>query len=608
VKKVCLSTLRFKLGYLLRTCPQSVSQLPLSQENSSSSRERCRVCAQPCTRPCANCLTDLIRDPIKRYKDFTTRADLAEILPKFDKDPRLDLTIVMVSVLLTFSGIGRHRTELNAAPLRSASTQRILQAALLLELQRQRFPDHVPLRLLLIRLYLLLGCASLAYQLWAPMEVKRTILDALGPLFFDRLSSVAPTLFIGTRPVIDPVLQHYNFVLADRHPLRIWDAFASGSYSSILDIVEYDDRIRRSCAMVMSVVEDRRATRAFAGKLETFDEAHLVADITDDTILADSTDYGSFPNLESSFGPPLHDFIRLGPPPSNERSHLALLAERFYDLVTFKPPKDYKPTKVNVAAAQEREYNTETLLRLSNSFSRFLHAEAIGSKLTQAEHGCFTALSLLSSTLLLVFSTPKAEPLPASFTEASTALRACVSDLRDTVLMPITARADGTNGSPPSTLIADPLFPVVTDPHSLSTLRETALALRHAATFALSFHEREVARDRTGKSNLHKEAVAELKAIDKLGTEILVAVKARVKEVKDRLGEGGWLDRMAEWTFGSELEREGSEGVGDEVTKAVYGFVTGGEDGVSVVEEWAGRIVESWREGWKGLGMVRMDI
>jgi hypothetical protein len=39
----------------------------------------------------------------------------------------------------------------------------------------------------------------------------------------------------------------------------------------------------------------------------------MLANITESTILVNKTDYGSFPNFESINGPPLHEFLRLGP-------------------------------------------------------------------------------------------------------------------------------------------------------------------------------------------------------------------------------------------------------------------------------------------------------
>lgn len=39
----------------------------------------------------------------------------------------------------------------------------------------------------------------------------------------------------------------------------------------------------------------------------------VLAEITDDTELSSTVDYGSFPNLESSLSPPLHEILAVGP-------------------------------------------------------------------------------------------------------------------------------------------------------------------------------------------------------------------------------------------------------------------------------------------------------
>lgn len=147
---------------------------------------------------------------------------------------------------------------------------RLLQAIVILGAQVSKTPNEVPLRLVLVQFYLLLGCASLAYQTWLPMDVKRTIQDALSPLFFDRISSISPGLFSQNRhPLMEPLTSYYTGLLREASPVKVWDAFAAGSYSSILDMATYWDRLRRSCTIVMTAVEERRATRAHGGRIET---------------------------------------------------------------------------------------------------------------------------------------------------------------------------------------------------------------------------------------------------------------------------------------------------------------------------------------------------
>lgn len=146
---------------------------------------------------------------------------------------------------------------------------RFLQAVVILGTQISKTPNEIPLHLLLVQLYRLMGSASLAYQTWVPMDVKRTIQDSLSPLFFDRIFSIAPGLFQQSRPALtEPLRSYYAGCLRDKSPVKIWDAFAAGSYTSILDMAEYNDRLRRSCTLVMTAVEGRRATRALGGRLD----------------------------------------------------------------------------------------------------------------------------------------------------------------------------------------------------------------------------------------------------------------------------------------------------------------------------------------------------
>jgi hypothetical protein len=67
---------------------------------------------------------------------------------------------------------------------------------------------------------------------------------------------------------MDPLRTYYTSSLRNESPLKIWDAFNEGSYTSILDLTAYDDRLRKSCTLVMTLVEEARATRAFGGKID----------------------------------------------------------------------------------------------------------------------------------------------------------------------------------------------------------------------------------------------------------------------------------------------------------------------------------------------------
>ncbi|KAK0712889.1 N-acetyltransferase B complex non catalytic subunit-domain-containing protein [Lasiosphaeria miniovina] len=593
LKKVILKTLECRLRYLLTTCPQTLSHYPSVVDGQEQEKPyRCRFCSQLADLPCEHCLRKTVVTATATYKQLSADSALAEAIPRLDKDPRADLALVMGLSLLKLAGLrAKGNTEPARQPLRDIRLDLWLQALLLLDTQLKLTPSDVGLRLLLVQLYLQAGCASYALQLWKPMDVKRTIQDALSPLFFDRISSLSPGLFQGGRPLMEPLRSYYASSLRDKCPVRVWEAFSSGSYTSIIDMSIYDSKLRKSCTLVMTLVEERRAMRYFAWKTEPdIDDQSLAEGITDETVLVNKTDYGSFPNLESLHGPPIQDFLRLGPGLSNERLQLGFLSEQYYDVLAFKPPKDYKPAKPNDVAIRDRNYVAERVADLSNSLTDFLHRTATPSLLTSAELVYYTVVSLLSASVVTSLYIPRADPAPPKTLSMTTSsVRTALAGLRSELTSP---RVNPTTSQTCKAL---------TNMHNVAYVRETAVAVKHTAAFVLAFYDNEMARDRTGKSALHKDVVAEMKALEAVATKTLAETKAHVQKLKEQLGEAGWLDRMLEWAYSDESSSSSSQD--DEALQAVKSVVSDSAH----AEEWGGKLLESWREGVKGWGMVRME-
>lgn len=260
--------LEIKFRYFLTTCPLTQEHIAVVAE-AGDAQLKCKFCSATTTKNCTSCLEGVASSALSTYQGLEKTP---EILRGLDKDPHVDLALVASSALLKLSGLRQSPSQSRLAPLSSADASRILQAAAVLAAQLSRTPNEIPLRLLLVQVYLLLGCGSLAHATWVPMDVKRTIQDALSPLFFDRLSWLSPGLFQhsgpGRQALTEPLTSYYTGCLRERSPVKIWDAFTAGSYTSILGMAAYSDRLRRSCTLVMSVVEERRATRALGGKLE----------------------------------------------------------------------------------------------------------------------------------------------------------------------------------------------------------------------------------------------------------------------------------------------------------------------------------------------------
>ena len=185
------------------------------------------------------------------------------------QDPRRDLAVTIAVALLQRAGLAKRKLHNEFQPsLQMVQRSLLLQGTLVLDTQLKINTGDISIRLLLVQLYLLLGCASLAYETWQPLGIKRSIQDSLSPLLFDRISTVSPGLFLGSQPLMEPLRSYYMSVSKENAPSKVWDAFSTANYNSIVDIEAYDFALRRSCTMVMTAVEERRGTRLLGGKIE----------------------------------------------------------------------------------------------------------------------------------------------------------------------------------------------------------------------------------------------------------------------------------------------------------------------------------------------------
>ncbi|KAH8900932.1 hypothetical protein GQ53DRAFT_790362 [Thozetella sp. PMI_491] len=570
-----LEVLEHKIRYFISTSPRTLSPRHLAVGDDQSMPYQCQICSSATTDPCMACLQKLVTASTKTYKKLMAEEGAPSSY-------RQDVALVIAMSLLKLAGL-KERAAQTQPSLQVVNKSLFLQGVLVLDSHVKRNTGDIGARILLSQLYLLLGCATLAYQTWVPLDIKRTIQDSLSPLFFDRISTISPGLFQGSRPLMEPLRSYYNNVLQNNAPVKIWDAFSSGSYHSIVGVVEYDKALRRSCTLAMTLVEERRATRAFGGKLEDEIKSNpLLQGIGSNTTLVNSTKYGPIPNFESSHVAPIHDLVRFGPELSSERCHLALLTEQYLDLITLKPPKEFKPVKANEIGSKYLAYTADSLTSLQHHLSSITNRIA-WAKLTTSEHMYYNAICQLVTLLLVSLKSAPGGAAPELISTLAASVRLTLGELQ--------AEAHDC--------AADP-FQALSSMHVLSTYRDAAFAARHTAAFALAHHEREVARDRSGKSGLHKEAVAEMKVLDAVAGKALGLAKGWIKGLKDLLGEGGWLDRMLEWMFQDDAEADNKQ---KELGQAVEDMV----EGRSEAEDWASRVVESWGEGVRGWGMIRWE-
>lgn len=219
---------------------------------------------------CERCLQQVAITALQQYKAAISDAKLREeVLPKEPVDPISEFALIGACALLKLGGAGEYTRS--GAPgsttLAAADIQLVLQAIVLLEAYFSALPKNDALRMMLVKLYLLIGCVSRAKILWDSYGVKNAILDSLAPLFYDRLSTFAPHFFAslsakdGNPTRISPLISYFDTALRRTYPKGLKDALDYDSYSSITGLYDFYEKLKSSCTMIMVRAESRRGRR-----------------------------------------------------------------------------------------------------------------------------------------------------------------------------------------------------------------------------------------------------------------------------------------------------------------------------------------------------------
>lgn len=328
VNSARVRTLALKLQYFVSTCPSMYINIPGGLRKSIVSEEEIDH------KSSGSSFSAISGEALKVHQSLS---DITDDHPAVETEIRPDLVILIA--LCNVQQAFPPSTDKLRSP---ASLQPLLRALLILEHQLSLTPKHGAITLLLVQLHLLLGTAPRAREIWETLGVKRTIMDSLAPLFYDRLSTVAPDVISPADnwgwQLMELLNSHYDASLRLRMPRRLIDAFEARSYGSVLSIPEYIENLRWSCTRVMSLVEEGRTERALGHNfLEVFQDNRfsmfswlnestvsanqIPAEVADDTQLKEVIDYGSFPSWDCSSRPPVYARLRVGPAPTVSPTH-----------------------------------------------------------------------------------------------------------------------------------------------------------------------------------------------------------------------------------------------------------------------------------------------
>lgn len=237
--------------------------------------------------------------------------------------------------------------------------------------------------------------------------------------------------------------------------------------------------------------------------------------------------------------------------------------------MSYRPPTVYKPGSAVLGI--EQTFVVEMMGQLGNSMSKFLRGAASNS--TSSEMIYFEAVHLLAALIPLCVNIDRTAPLSGVFSQIADAVKAAMDSHRASL------PTLGTG--------IDATVMMVRSLHTLAMFRDTAMATKLTTQWVLAFNEREKERDRSGKSNLPRDVVAQVKGLQLAAEVALKEGKAVVATLKGEVGSGSeFAKKLRRWVF--------EDGKGQDVDEVI-------EDGT--VKE----LVESWRQNITGWGQVKWE-
>lgn len=570
----------------------------------------CKCCDRRISQDlvCVFCYASIVGSALKRYRDAICDMEFRrDVLPLTNGDPLSELAMVGSLGLLQLARVknSRQYRRNQASPLYSADIQYLFQAIVWLDSYLTAWPKNDPLRMLLVKLYLLIGCVSRALSLWDKFDVKNVVLDSLGSLCFDRISTFAPGLFANatghSSNAMKTFLRYYDNAIRANIPKKIVDAFHQQSWQSIPDMFTFSENLKRSCTLVMAVVEERRGERVKTGKsLHDIGTDPLVSNLTLAHTLKDNTDLSYLPNFGGKDAVPTQVLVSHGPSLSSARAHLSLQAERFIDLVSYIQPRDYKPSKVGIILQADQKFASDMSIHVGRLVEEVLKE----TELTLPEVHYYRIILKLSKLVVDLLSLYCLVPQPSA--DSRTVIESSIKD----VLVELKEQSRNFLDVPATYTSKLRGFHGFVALHAMGMLRESALVIKLTASYLTAAMDKVKAADKVSRS--HAEMTWASNQLKTLTTEAAAAEKQiehRIKGLKELVQGGGWIDRLHAWTFADsthytslesrevmKMQKEFRESLATDLKSAIGGN--------AAFERWAGTVVESWQDlvnGWSAV-------
>jgi N-terminal acetyltransferase B complex non-catalytic subunit len=267
---------------------------------------------------------------------------------------------------------------------------------------------------------------------------------------------------------------------------------------------------------------------------------------------------------------------------------LDILAEKYFEIMSSRPLNQYKATNLSLAHGVDQAFVLESLARLNNSFNKLLYQ--CQPLVTSQEYIFYSLISLLTAVIPLAVTSGRVASLLETLGQL---INAAILGIEELSAMALSL--------PPQEDTAHLLF-MFYSLHGLSRLRDGAAGAKHAAAYIVAINEREKEQDRSGKSNLPKEVMANIKSLDSAATAALKAGKERVALLKKEVVMGNFNSIIESWVFPPSIGKADGDlysGISDDIRGLVKDRDT--------LFLWVKSLAESWKLNVKGWEHVKWE-
>ncbi|CAE6339576.1 unnamed protein product [Rhizoctonia solani] len=192
---------------------------------------------------------DEVASARKHLKAYLDAAPICENYPETEQQPRDDLAILAASAMVSaYTGSGK--------------ASYLTQAIVILEFALSKSPYNARFRILLTRLYRLIGAPTLAHEHYKGLRIKQTQHDTLSYLVLARASTFC---MAGDSELVGECIESSQIYTANvqETPELVARAFVGEKFAQIPNFVEFEEKLECSLQRDLTKMEHTRMRLGF---------------------------------------------------------------------------------------------------------------------------------------------------------------------------------------------------------------------------------------------------------------------------------------------------------------------------------------------------------